>query len=55
MTELQFRGLKGETIALSTDVLTALRPQLRGSLCLQDEAGYDEASIRQLRTSGAVA
>jgi FAD/FMN-containing dehydrogenase len=43
MTELQFRGLKGETIALSTDVLTALRPQLRGSLCLQDEAGYDEA------------
>ncbi len=43
MTELQFRGLKGETIALSTDILTALRPQLRGSLCLQDEAGYDEA------------
>jgi FAD/FMN-containing dehydrogenase len=43
MTEVQFRGLKGETIALSTDILTALRPQLRGSLCLQDEAGYDEA------------
>jgi FAD/FMN-containing dehydrogenase len=43
MTELQFRGLKGETIALSTDILTALRPQLRGGLCLQDEAGYDEA------------
>jgi FAD/FMN-containing dehydrogenase len=43
MTEVQFRGLKGETIALSTDTLTALRPQLRGSLCLQDEAGYDEA------------
>src|SRR5260370_41099573 len=43
MTELQFRGLKGETIALSTDILTALRPQLRGSLCLPDEAGYDEA------------
>jgi FAD/FMN-containing dehydrogenase len=43
MTELQFRGLKGETIALSTDILTALRPQLRGSLCLEDEAGYDEA------------
>jgi FAD/FMN-containing dehydrogenase len=43
MTEVQFRGLKGETIALSTDVLMALRPQLRGSLCLQDEAGYDEA------------
>jgi FAD/FMN-containing dehydrogenase len=43
MTDLQFRGLKGETIAISTDTLTALRPQLRGSLCLQDEAGYDEA------------
>ena len=43
MTELQFRGLEGGTIALSTDTLTALRPLLRGSLCLQDEAGYDEA------------
>jgi FAD/FMN-containing dehydrogenase len=43
MTDLQFRGLEGETIALSTDTLTALRPLLRGSLCLQDEAGYDEA------------
>src|SRR6266446_2025041 len=43
MTEVQFSGLKGGTIALSTDILTALRPQLRGSLCLPDEAGYDEA------------
>jgi FAD/FMN-containing dehydrogenase len=43
MTDLQFRGLEGGTIALSTDTLTALRPLLRGSLCLQDEAGYDEA------------
>ena len=43
MTELQFRELERETIAPSTDVLMALRPQLRGSLCLQDEAGYDEA------------
>src|SRR5258705_1787544 len=43
MTELQFRGLKGGTIALSNDILMALRPQLRGSLCLPDEAGYDEA------------
>jgi FAD/FMN-containing dehydrogenase len=43
MTELQFRGLKGETITLPVDILMALRPQLRGSLCLQDEAGYDEA------------
>ncbi|MEH2480544.1 FAD/FMN-containing dehydrogenase [Nitrobacteraceae bacterium AZCC 2146] len=43
MTELQFRGLKGETITLPVDILMALKPQLRGSLCLQDEAGYDEA------------
>src|ERR1700737_1765548 len=43
MTEVQFPGLKGGTIALSTDILTALRPELRGSLCLLDEAGYDEA------------
>jgi FAD/FMN-containing dehydrogenase len=43
MTEVQFTGLKGGTIALSTDILTALRPELRGSLCLLDEAGYDEA------------
>src|SRR6266481_809486 len=43
MTELQLRGLKGGTIALSTDILTALRPQLHGSLCLPDEAGYDDA------------
>jgi FAD/FMN-containing dehydrogenase len=43
MTEVQFSGLKGGTIAISTDILTALRPQLRGSICLSDEAGYDEA------------
>jgi FAD/FMN-containing dehydrogenase len=43
MTELQFRGLKGETITLPVDILMALKPQLRGSLCLQDEVGYDEA------------
>src|ERR1700754_1111160 len=43
MNEVQFSGLKGGTIVLSTDILTALRPQLRGILCLQDEAGYDEA------------
>ena len=43
MTEVQFSGLKGGTIALSTDILTALRPQLRGSLCLSGEEGYDEA------------
>src|SRR5260370_14993209 len=43
MTDVQFSGLKGGTIALSNDILMALRPQLRGSLCLPDEAGYDEA------------
>jgi FAD/FMN-containing dehydrogenase len=43
MTDVQFTGLKGGMIVLPTEILTALRPQLRGSLCLQDEAGYDEA------------
>src|SRR5258708_37589767 len=43
MTEVQFSGLKGGTIGLSSDILTALRPELRGSLCLSGEEGYDEA------------
>ena len=43
MTEIQFRGLKGATVPVSMDQLTALRPKLRGSLCLPEEAGYDEA------------
>lgn len=43
MTDVQFRGLEGGTITVPTDILTALKPQLRGSVCLQDEAGYDEA------------
>ena len=43
MTEVQIRTLKGETIALSNDILTALHSELHGSLCLPDEAGYDEA------------
>jgi hypothetical protein len=37
MTEVQFSGLKGGTIRLSSDTLTALRPNLRGSLCLSGE------------------
>jgi hypothetical protein len=41
MTEI--RTLKGGTIALSNDILTALHSELQGSLCLPDEAGYDEA------------
>ena len=43
MTEVQFSGVNGRTFAVSTDILTALRPQLRGSLFLKDESGYDEA------------
>ena len=43
MTEVQIRGLNGGTIALSNDILTTLRSELDGSLCLPDEAGYDEA------------
>ena len=43
MNDVQFSGLQGGSIPLSTDILMALRPQLRGSLCLPGEAGYDEA------------
>lgn len=43
MTEIQFSGLQGGKVALSNDILTALQSQLHGSLCLPDEAGYDEA------------
>ena len=43
MTEVAISALKGGTITLSNDILTALRSELRGSLCLPDEAGYDEA------------
>ena len=43
MTEAQISTLKGGTIALSNDILTALQSGLQGSLCLPDEAGYDEA------------
>ena len=43
MTEVQISTFKGGTIALSNDILTALQSGLQGSLCLPDEAGYDEA------------
>ena len=43
MTLVQFSGLQGGKVALSNDILTALQSQLRGSLCLPDEAGYEEA------------
>ena len=43
MTDVQFSGLQGETIALSNDLLVALQARCRGNLCLPDEAGYDEA------------
>ena len=43
MNDVQIRTLKGETIALSNDILAALQSELYGSLCLPDEAGFDEA------------
>ena len=43
MTDVRFNGLKGEPIALSAAILTALRPLFRGGLCLEGEPGYDEA------------
>ena len=43
MTEVQISALNGATIALSNDILTSLRSELHGSLCLPDEPGYDEA------------
>jgi FAD/FMN-containing dehydrogenase len=43
MTEVQISAPNGATIALSNDILTSLRSELHGSLCLPDEAGYDEA------------
>lgn len=43
MTEIQFSGLKGGTVPLATEALTALQPQLRGTLSLPGEAGYEEA------------
>jgi FAD/FMN-containing dehydrogenase len=43
MPEVQINALKGGTIALSNDILTALRSELYGSLCLPNDAGYDEA------------
>ena len=43
MIEVQVSAAKGGTVGLPTEILIALRPALRGSLCLEDEAGYDEA------------
>ena len=43
MTQVEIRTLKGEMIALSNDSLAALHSGLQGSLCLPDEAGFDEA------------
>jgi len=43
MNDVRIRTLKGETIALSNEILASLRSELHGSLCLPDEAGYDEA------------
>ena len=43
MTEIRLASLQGGAIALGTDTLDALRPSLRGAVCLPGEAGYDEA------------
>ena len=42
-TEFQFSALKGGTVSLSSDILTALRPELRGRYVCRGEPGYDEA------------
>ncbi|RCW80095.1 FAD-binding oxidoreductase [Phyllobacterium bourgognense] len=43
MSDIQFRKREGGSISISSDFLTVLRTELRGSLCLPDEAGYDDA------------
>lgn len=43
MTNVQFNGLQGEKIDLSSDMLAALQAQCRGQVCLPEDAGYDEA------------
>lgn len=43
MSDVQFTRLEGGSIALSNDALSAFQAQLRGRLCLPNEAGYDEA------------
>lgn len=43
MSNVQFRGLQGEAIALSSDLLATLQTQCRGVVCRSGEVGYDEA------------
>lgn len=43
MSDVQFTRRDGGSIALSNDALNAFQTQLRGRLCLPNEAGYDEA------------
>jgi FAD/FMN-containing dehydrogenase len=43
MTEVQISAAKGGTLGLPTETLVTLRSALRGSLCFENEAGYDEA------------
>jgi FAD/FMN-containing dehydrogenase len=43
MTEIRLASLQGGAITLQSDTIAALRQTLRGSLCLAQEAGYDEA------------
>lgn len=43
MSDIQFTQREGGSISISSDFLTVLRTELRGSLCLPDEVGYDDA------------
>lgn len=43
MSDVQFTRREGGSIALSNDALNAFQTQLRGRLCLPNDAGYDEA------------
>src|SRR5262245_50669003 len=43
MTEIQLTTLEGRPIAIGTDTFNPMRSALRGSLCLAEDAGYEEA------------
>ena len=43
MSGIRLASLQRGAIMLGSDTLDAFRQTLRGSLCLPDEAGYDEA------------
>ncbi|WP_407114184.1 FAD-binding oxidoreductase [Bradyrhizobium sp. LMG 9283] len=43
MTEIRLASLQGGAITLESDAIAAFRQTLRGSVCLAEEPGYDEA------------